>query len=293
MFFYKAYGLNIHSHLELPELTPYNGKLDVSINFGKVKFFEAKYLEGGTKYEITPEEIHLSWREVANFRLINGQKIIIDPVEDIDENILREVLLGPVFAVLLYQRGNLVLHASAVNIKNKAVAFLGHAGSGKSTLSLEMYKQGHSLITDDILTINLNNTDIPIVHPSFHMIKLESDGLREDIHNFRITKKDSSLDKSYYFLLDNFSTSPIPLKTVYIIKRSDKVGIEQLDLQNTLKELLQHSYCLQLFQDEEKFLNLVQCAQLLENIKIKVLKTGNSLEDLSEAIQVIEEDVFK
>ena len=290
MFFYRVYGLNIHSHLELPELTPHKGTPDVSINFGKVKFSEDKSFTSGTKYRIRPGKIHLSWSEVGSFRLINS-KITIEPSDDVDDNILREVLLGPVFAVLLYQRGNLVLHASAVNVEGSAIAFLGYAGYGKSTLSLKMYEKGHSLITDDILRVILDDNHLPVVYPSFPMIKLESDVLSGNRENLKIMKKDSHLDKKYYFLPKNFSTAPIPLKTAYVLKRSDKVGIEELDLQNALRELLPHSYCLKLFQDEEKFLNLVQCANLIEKIPVKVLNTGKSLEDLSEVIDIIEKDI--
>lgn len=291
MFFYRAYGLNIHSHLELPELTPHKGTPDAFINFGKVEFSEDKSFASGTKYRIRPGKIHLSWSEVGSFRLTNG-KITIDPSDDVDDNILKEVLLGPVFAVLLYQRGNLVLHASAVNFEGNAIAFLGYAGYGKSTLSIKMYEKGHSLITDDILPVILDDNHLPVTYPSFPMIKLEADVLSGNMENFQIMKKDSPLDKNYYFLSDNFSTTPIPLKTAYIIKRSEKVGIEELDLQNALKELLPHSYCLKLFQDDEKFLNLVQCANLIEKIPVKVLNTGKSSEDLSEVIDIVEKDVM-
>ena len=34
MFFYRAYGLNINSPIELPELTLSNGKPEVFIDFG-------------------------------------------------------------------------------------------------------------------------------------------------------------------------------------------------------------------------------------------------------------------
>lgn len=281
--------MNIHSHLELPELTPHKGTPDVSIDFGKVEFSEDKSFANGTRYRIRPGKIYLSWSEVGSFRLTKDI-ITIDPYDDVDDNILREVLLGPVFAVLLHQRGNLVLHASAVNVDGNAIAFLGYAGYGKSTLSIKMYENGHSLITDDILPVILNDNKLPVVYPSFPMIKLEADVLSGN--NFQIMKKDSPLDKNYYFLSDNFSTTPIPLKTAYIIKRSEKIGIEELDLQSSLKELLPHSYCLKLFQDDEKFLNLVQCANLIEKIPVKVLNTGKSSEDLSEVIDIVEKDVM-
>lgn len=291
MFLYKAYGLVIQSYLKLPELNPSHGKPDVLIDFGEVNFSETNHNISGTKIEISSDIIKLSWSEMGSFKLTEGHEITIDPMEDVSENIIREVLLGPVFAVLLHQRGNLVLHSSAVNMGNKTVAFLGYAGTGKSTLSVEMYKRGHGLITDDILAINLEK-DIPVTHPGFPMIKLKSDGLSEAIKDFRIIEIDSNLDKNYYYLPNHFNTSPVLLETIYIIKRSDNVGIEELNLQKAFKELLPHSYCLSLFQKEEKTTNLFQCANIIENIKVKVLNIGNSLEKLPEVVDMVEKDVL-
>ena len=55
-------------------------------------------------------------------------------------------------ALLLYQRGFLVLHGSSIKINNGAIAFLGYRGNGKSTTAINLYKKNYPIVTDDILS---------------------------------------------------------------------------------------------------------------------------------------------
>lgn len=62
--------------------------------------------------------------------------------------VLAQVL--PLAAVL---RGLDVLHASAVAVAGRAVAFLGGSGAGKTTLASRIAASGAPLVTDDVLAI--------------------------------------------------------------------------------------------------------------------------------------------
>ncbi len=62
-------------------------------------------------------------------------------------------LLGPVLGLLLRLRGVTCLHASAVSIENHCIAFVGAEGAGKSTTAAAFVRQGHAVISDDVVAL--------------------------------------------------------------------------------------------------------------------------------------------
>jgi hypothetical protein len=68
-------------------------------------------------------------------------------------------LAGNVLALLLTLRGLEVLHGSAVAVGDSAVAFVGHSNAGKSTLAGEACAAGASLVTDDVLALEIDGDD--------------------------------------------------------------------------------------------------------------------------------------
>lgn len=65
---------------------------------------------------------------------------------------------GTVLAFVLAVRGETVLHASAVQVGDEAIAFVGASGMGKSTSATLMCADGASLITDDLLRLDLTQS---------------------------------------------------------------------------------------------------------------------------------------
>jgi hypothetical protein len=62
-------------------------------------------------------------------------------------------LYGPISGFLLRLRGVVCLHASVVGIDNWAVAFMGPAGAGKSTLAAAFAGSGFPVLSDDVLAL--------------------------------------------------------------------------------------------------------------------------------------------
>ncbi len=74
------------------------------------------------------------------------------------ESMLPVMLGGHVLATLMLLRGQLVLHASAVEAGGFAYAFVGHSGAGKSTLAALACRSGARLVTDDVLRVEPEGT---------------------------------------------------------------------------------------------------------------------------------------
>lgn len=75
-----------------------------------------------------------------------------------DPDIAAVLAGGTVLAFVLSMRGAPVLHASAIQVGNQAVAFVGASGMGKSTSATLMCADGAKLITDDLLVLDLDST---------------------------------------------------------------------------------------------------------------------------------------
>ena len=71
-----------------------------------------------------------------------------------DEALLPVLIAGALLAIHLQLCGALILHASAIQAGNQAVAFVGRSGMGKSTLATALCAEGYPLVTDDLLRVD-------------------------------------------------------------------------------------------------------------------------------------------
>ena len=180
MFFYTAYGLKFKSDLRLPELAASEGPTDAAIHLGSVDSLDSKAARTGDWVQETPDrsfliapgETCLSWENVGRMTIRGGTEIVVQPEPGAEEAVVRLFVLGQGMPVLLHQRGFLVLHASSVALNGTAVGFLGSMRSGKSTIAAALYAQGHRMISDDVLCVDINGASRPSVFPSFPQFKL-------------------------------------------------------------------------------------------------------------------------
>jgi hypothetical protein len=78
-----------------------------------------------------------------------------------DEGLLPVLASGAVLATYLMLHNELVLHASAVQVGDAALAFVGRSGMGKSTLATALCGLGCPLVSDDLLRVDAEL----MVHP--------------------------------------------------------------------------------------------------------------------------------
>lgn len=75
------------------------------------------------------------------------------PADGTGRETLRHLLLDQVLPRLLAHHGRMVLHASAVEVDGRALAFAGETGRGKSTLAASLHGAGWPLLGDDALIV--------------------------------------------------------------------------------------------------------------------------------------------
>lgn len=105
-----------------------------------------------TRLDRLPDGYILRFHGEADFYL-RDDRIVVVPAPDASPAVVELRLLGPVLAFWLERAGVVTLHASAVVVDGRAVAFLAGNHAGKTNLALAMMARGGALLTDDLLAV--------------------------------------------------------------------------------------------------------------------------------------------
>jgi hypothetical protein len=73
------------------------------------------------------------------------------------------LIAGSLAAYLLSADGRLVLHASAVEVDGKALAFVGQSGQGKTTMATLLCAAGYAFVADDLLPVGRSGGEVTCV----------------------------------------------------------------------------------------------------------------------------------
>jgi hypothetical protein len=289
-FLYRAYGLTIRSDLALPELASGGEGVgaDVVVRLGTVEAADELPRIGNTTVRLVPEGMQLAYPGVARFLVREGREIVVAPEAGTDERDVRLSLLGPVLAVLLHQRGLLVLHGSAVALGDVAVGMLGHAGAGKSTLAAAFLAAGHRPLADDLTVVDLSASP-PSALPGFPQLKLwpqSVTALGGDPE--ALPTLGAQVVKRARRLAEGFAPEPLPLRRLYVIADGERVEIAPLTGQEALVELVRHSFCAALLPSTGQGEHFRQCAALLRALPLQRLARPKEFAALPEMIRAIE-----
>jgi hypothetical protein len=223
MYSYRLAGLSVDSEIALPGLigiVPALDAFDVTIRRGSVPLMLEGASNSGPTWQIAGERFLLRIPDVARFLLTKGREIAFETENGTSPEEVAIFLIGTIFGILLHQRGNIVLHASAVRVGGKAVLFCGPSGAGKSTIAAVLERQGFPLVSDDVCAIDLRRSGQVIVQPDGRLLKLWNHA----IENLRLSESRGAavrgrLEKFYVEPGAAFS-EPLPLAAVYALREA-------------------------------------------------------------------------
>jgi hypothetical protein len=173
-FEFSSYGLRLHANASIPGLydEAITSPADVKIWFGEtppeldrlMQTQEQWYVSSSLDTRGKPGLTIWKLANGAYFRLVyfDGNEFVVDAsgtqvwVTWSDEGGLADAasyLLGPVLGFVLRLRGVTSLHASAICIGERTIAFVGPEGAGKSTTAAAFAARGYPIVADDIVAL--------------------------------------------------------------------------------------------------------------------------------------------
>lgn len=297
MYSYVVYGLGLRSTVPLPELVTAARAVDVVVQLGAVDRLPCPEDATGAGFGATGREAHYSLTGVGAFRIRDGREITVDPAPGVDERALRLSILGPVMAVLLHQRKQLVLHASAIAAKGGAVLFLGGRGWGKSTLAAAFHARGHRVLADDLTPVSLKPHP-PTVFPGFPQLKLWPDALAS-LGEFSemLPLVHPLLQKRAHKVARDFDCGSLPLRRAYVLADGVVPVVEALKPDEAMIEVIRHWYGARF---GERLLraerggadsHFRQCVALVRSVRVARLRRPSPLSALDDLVSVVEDDL--
>ena len=239
MHSYRVAGLAVTSEIELPGAIPaqHAGNPDVMVRAAPVPASLDDAGKKGVTWQIAGDRFLFQVPGVARFLLSSGREILFEPASGVAAGDVSIFLIGTVFGILLHQRGEIVLHASAVQVNGRAVLFCGSSGAGKSTLAAALAQRSFPLVADDLCAITLAPGAPPMVQPDGRHLKLWAQAIeRLDLAERRGAPVRNKLQK--FFVeptalaepLPEPLSEPLPLGAVYALREArppHQSGIER------------------------------------------------------------------
>ena len=291
---YVAFGLHILSGVECPELSSGASiAADVTINIGSVPEFLENPTGCGVLYETTAGTFLLKLDQIARYLVRNGNEIIVDPAPGAEEDAIRLFLLGSCFGALLFQRGMLPLHGSAIATSMGAVVFAGASGHGKSTLAGAFHRRGFQVLSDDVSAITTRD-GIPVVLPSYPRLMLWADAVEHlGVAQSKLRPARAQLEKYHYRVDQTPLTTEYPLKAVYLLVPTNSLefAITPLSGFDKIHKLTDNTYRGQFLTGMKlASQHFRQIAAVAEKARVACVNRPESTYQLEELADMIQQD---
>ena len=290
---YVAYGVRVGSWHPLAPLVAVEGDEEPDVHVRRGVLDELPFeVRDGFQTHVAPDEIWIRHSQVGTFLARQGREIVVDPLPDVEERVVRSYVVKAALAAVLLQRGKLILHASGAAIGGAGVAFVGASGMGKSTTSAALHARGHPVIADDLLGVDVRSAGGPMALPGFpQMLLLPESAAALGCDPGSLPRVSPDSDKFKFDAPQGFSLEPVPLRRVYALADAERDAIEPLDGREAVATLVAHTFGIFAFGQGATPAHFLLCAELVKRVRVRRLARARQLDRLTELTRLVEEDL--
>jgi hypothetical protein len=247
MHLYRIAGLTLAADMALPGAIPADAaEPDVTVARRPVpESLEAPTLTGPV-WQVDERRFLLNLPGIGRFLATDGRRLEMEEAPGTTVEDALPFLLGTGVGALLYQRGALVLHASAVADEGRAYAICGPSGAGKSTLAAALCRAGCDFVSDDVSAVSTDSAEGPRLWPDARQMKLFDATIeRLDLGANRRGEVRTGVEKHYVEPPQRSADTAVPLGAIYALREAHAgrpPGIERLSPLDGAQLLLKESY---------------------------------------------------
>jgi hypothetical protein len=296
---YSVFGLHLRSNLPIPELVSAEALntepiVNVHMNESPRREFssEPKTLIYTSEYPdptgqpalriwktANGQFLHLAYFDGTEFWMDRkGTELWAQWPDNLTIQDTATYLLGPVLGLLLRLRGVTCLHASAISVGDRAIAFVGSEGAGKSTTAARFAQNGCPVISDDVVAISERQGSY-YVFPAYPYLSLWPDsvtivyGPQKELPSFS-----ANWDKRLLSLSANnlkFEDKQLQLGALFILGERDSLPdsprVETLTPKEALLSLVANSYATNLLDKDMRAVEFEFLGRMLQSVPVQRL----------------------
>ena len=312
---YRAHGLTIASDRPLPELVAAGAHEapDLTIRFDSLPvdpgesspWFESPYrTPTGTPELVATRLAEGRW---LGFTYADGTRFLVDDglteirvsgAPTLTAAGVAEYLLGPILGIVLRLRGVVCLHASAVAIGGRAVAFVGAAGAGKSTMAATFARAGVPALSDDTIALTRRGSSW-LVAPAYPRVRLWPEsvsalGLDDGV---ALAPENGDVGTRHQFDLGSagvFAHDAVPLAAIYLIEFEEGLAQPRMDAvsaTDALPVLSANTFAYRVLDRERRAQEFGTLADVLATVPVRRLSRARDLSQLDEVRAAILRDM--
>lgn len=157
--------------------------------------------------------------------------------------------MGPVLGYVMRRRGIVSLHSSSVNIGDRAIAFIGEGGAGKSTIAGTFACLGYPVLSDDLVPL-VDRAGQFVAQPGYPRVNLWPDSVRALFGSEEALPRITPTWEKRFLALNQggyqFEDRSLPLGAIYVLAARDSTlpafSFQDLAASSTLLVLVANTY---------------------------------------------------